>query len=121
MKSLGKLFFILPIVLLVSCYYDVEEELYPSTDCDYTGVTYSATIMSILQSDCLSCHNNNLSSGNINLEGYDNVKKYVDNGELLGSVKHQSGYSPMPKNLAPLLDCEIGKIEYWINQGSPNN
>lgn len=121
MRILSVYFVALLMLGLSSCYYDVEEELYTSTGCDYTNISYTATVLPILIDNCLSCHSNASNSGNISLEGYDKVKTYVDNGELLGSIKHASGYSPMPKNLAPLLDCEITKIEYWINQGAPNN
>jgi hypothetical protein len=49
------------------------------------------------------------------------MKKYVDNGELLGSIRFEAGYSGMPKNQSRLADCDIEKIEEWVNQGAPNN
>lgn len=104
-----------------SCYYDVEEELYPSLECSTTGVTYSGVVEPILKSKCYSCHDAATNSGNITLEGYASLKAYVDNGELLGAIKHSNGFSPMPKNAAMLVDCDIKKIETWITEGAQQN
>ena len=112
---------LLAATLLAGCYYDVEEDLYPTLECNTQGVTFSTTIQPILQDNCLSCHSNSLSSGNINLEGYSNLKIYVDNGRFLGAIKREAGFSPMPQNQPQLVECNIAKIEAWINAGAPNN
>ena len=101
--------------------YDVEEELYPTTECETNGITYSGIILPIIENNCYSCHDAANNFGGITLEGYTQLKSYVDNGSLLGVIRHDSGFSPMPKNLAKLLDCEIAKIETWINNGAPDN
>lgn len=104
-----------------SCYYDVEEEIYPSLDCSLTNVTYSGVVEPILKSKCYKCHDAASNNGNITLEGYTNLKKYVDSGQLLGAIKHSPGFSPMPKNEAMLVDCDIQKIETWVNEGAIQN
>ena len=103
------------------CYYDVEEEIYPSLDCTLTNVTYSGVVEPILKSKCYKCHDAASNNGNITLEGYTNLKKYVDSGQLLGAIKHSPGYSFMPKNEAMLVDCDIQKIETWVNEGAIQN
>ena len=105
------------------CYYDVAEELYPadSQSCDTTTVTFNATIQPILQAQCMVCHSAAANQGNVNLEGYAQVKTYADNGKLLGSVSFASGYSPMPQGSSQLSACSINKIRAWINKGAPNN
>ncbi|MBK8700793.1 MAG: hypothetical protein IPN29_15120 [Saprospiraceae bacterium] len=108
-------------VAITSCYYDNEETLYPSGQCVVENMSYTNDISSIIKNNCLVCHNSVSLKGNIDLEGYDKLKKYVDNGGLLGSIKHQSGYSPMPQNTSKLTDCQISKIEQWITQGALNN
>lgn len=111
----------LALGLMQSCYYDVEEELYPSIECNTAAVTFSTEISKILQNNCFSCHDAANNFGGVTLEGYELLKVYVDNGSLLGAVKQEDGYSAMPKNQPPLVECDIEKLEAWINAGAPNN
>ena len=113
------------IFFLQSCYYDKEEILYPTTesDCNSTNSDF-ASVKLIVQENCLSCHSNssaNTLGGSVKLEDFNDIKNYADNGKLLGSIKHKSSYSAMPKNGAKLSDCKISQIENWINSGTPNN
>ncbi|MDP4933751.1 MAG: hypothetical protein NWR30_03495 [Salibacteraceae bacterium] len=89
--------------------------------CDTSNVTFSAFVNPLIGQQCLGCHNASSANGGINLQGYTNVKTYVDNGKFLGSIKHTSGYSPMPQNQAKMDDCTIAKLEAWINNGALNN
>lgn len=108
--------------MMSGCYYDVEEELYPTLECDTQQLSFSNDILPIIQDHCYQCHsqNNNLGAG-IVLEGYNNLITFAENGQLLGAIKHQSGFSPMPKNAPQLPMCNIEKIEAWINAGAENN
>jgi hypothetical protein len=109
--------------LLMGCYNDSEEYLYPSinNNCDTTNVTFSATIYPIITESCLNCHQGSSAGGNIDLTGYANVKIQADNGKLIGSVKQTSGFSSMPKGGSKLSDCKIDQIEIWIRKGTLNN
>ena len=107
--------------LLTSCYYDVEEEIYTSVDCNIEMMSFQNDILPILQSNCYECHSAENNFGNITLEGYNNTIKYVNTGQLEGAINHEPGYSPMPKNKAQLITCNIEKIESWIIDGAPNN
>jgi len=89
--------------------------------CDTTVFTYSVAVKAIMSNKCVGCHNPSNLGGNIDLSTYNAVKVTALNGKLYGSVAHQSGYSPMPKNSSKLPDCEIRQIQKWINAGSPNN
>jgi len=121
-KNLTLLLVLIAIALMVvSCYYDNEEELFPklSTGCDTTNVTYTKNIVPILSSYCYSCHNNaNAASfgGNIRLESYSDVKAILT--RLYNSVTHNSAF-PMPKNSPMLNDCLILQISIWKNNGAP--
>ncbi|PHI18813.1 hypothetical protein CEQ90_15795 [Lewinellaceae bacterium SD302] len=108
-------------ILFGGCYYDVEEELYPSLDCATEGVTYSATVVPLLQDNCYACHDAEANFGGVTLEGYDRLQTYVNNGELLGAIRHTPGFSPMPNNAPQLPGCEIEKIVVWVEAGAPNN
>ncbi len=123
-------FYIIPVFLIVlafqSCYYDNEEYLYPQvfSSCDTLDVSYSGSISSILALQCLSCHSTATADtyGNsIILDNYAALKTYADNGRLLGAIKHETDYSPMPKNAGMLDNCKIKQFEIWINSGALNN
>lgn len=88
--------------------------------CDTTAYTYQETISPLLQGYCVGCHTISSLGGNINLSNYEGVKASIDNGRLVGSIKHESGFSPMPKG-GKLSDCQITQITKWINGGAPNN
>jgi hypothetical protein len=111
------------VYLLNGCYYDNEAVLYPdNANCsDNPNPTFAFDVLPMLNTKCNSCHGGNSASGGIRLDGYDAVKIYVNNGSLMGSIRHASGYSAMPKNGSKLSTCEINKIQAWIDSGSLNN
>lgn len=108
-------------LFIASCYYDKEEELYGTAECSTEGVTFSGNILKIIEDNCYRCHDAANNFGGITIEGYDNLKPYVDSGALIGVIKRENGFSPMPKNEPPLLECDIEKIEVWIMNGALNN
>lgn len=120
-KALLILLVVIGLISISSCYYDVEEEIYPTIDCLTDDMSYVNDILPIISDNCFRCHDAANNFGNITLEGYDLLKSRVDNGQLLGAIKHEEGFSPMPQNATKLLDCNIEKIEAWINNGAPNN
>ncbi|MFN0187475.1 MAG: hypothetical protein ACKVQV_02105 [Bacteroidia bacterium] len=108
-------------LLFSGCYYDVEEELYPTNSvCDTTEVTYASTIAPILNSSCNSCHSGSAPSGNIDLSNYTNVKLYADDGSLYGSMSHDPNWSQMPQGGNKLDDCTLLKVKKWVDNGTPN-
>lgn len=116
----------LSIILLFfnSCYYDKEDQLYPSSSiCDTTTpVTYTATVVPLFQQYCYSCHSGTAASGGgIVMGTYATDKAMAVNGSLYGSISHAAAYSPMPKGLNKMTDCQISKVKKWIDAGSPNN
>lgn len=114
---------VLFIGILSSCETTSEEQLLADANfvCDTTNVTFSNAIRPLVDTHCLSCHNNRSQSGGVNLEGYANVKVYIDNGEFLGTIRHDAGFDPMPQGSSKLPDCDISKIEIWINNGALDN
>lgn len=119
---------VLPLVLFIlsGCYYDSEEALFgkPGTGvCDTSVTKFSTQVKPILSSYCLTCHSNANASGSgagIKLENYADVKTYVNNGKLVGSIEHTSNY-PMPKGGGTLSVCDISIINAWITKGSLND
>ena len=106
------------LLFLSSCYYDNYDDL--ATDvgvCDTVSMTYTMDIAPIMMQNCTSCHGGAAPAGNIPLENYIDVKAVADNGSLLGTMDHASGWSAMPKNQPKLDVCTISKVSAWINQG----
>lgn len=107
---------------ITSCYYDNEEELYPQpVACDTINVSYSQTIAPIMDASCNFCHGQSFPSGNVITDNYSDLKTIADDGRLWGSVNHESGYSPMPKDRPKLNDCDLKKIEIWLDNGALND
>jgi len=110
-------------IFLAGCYYDVGEELYPTSQCDLADVSYSTDIIPILTDNtCISCHNNVSPQGSIKLDTYSEVKINAENGKLFGSMNHDSGFKPMPQGSSNKTDqCSLDKIRTWIENGAQNN
>ena len=89
--------------------------------CDTSNVKYSTHIKPLIQNSCQGCHSGSAPGGGIDLATYTGVKTVADNGKLIGSISHLTGYSPMPKNGNKLTDCQITMVNIWINQGAPEN
>jgi len=90
---------------------------YCNSGCDSTKYTYAADIAKMINTNCVACH----SSGNVLLNAYNGVKTVADNGRLMGALKHQGGYQPMPNATTSLSACELNKFKKWIDNGAPNN
>lgn len=92
----------------------------PITACDTTQFAYAANVQPIMDKYCTSCHNGSTLSGGFSLTYYGRVKEKADAGSLLGSIKHDTGYSAMPPG-SFISDCDIKIIEKWIAAGAPEN
>jgi hypothetical protein len=107
------------MLIIAGCYYDIEPN--PGT-CDTSHVTYSASIAGIIQSNgCLTpdCHGGNNPMSGIRLTDYNSVKAMET--RLFGAINHSSGFVAMPQNAGKISQCEIDKVQAWINAGAPNN
>ncbi len=121
------------LLTMQSCYYDNEESLYVDVvnpgdtsivvinGCDTVNVTYALTIAPLMSQSCNSCHSGTFPSAGIKTDSYTELKKYVANGRLMGSIKHSSGYSAMPQGAAKFSTCNIQKMDAWIHKGALNN
>lgn len=89
--------------------------------CNTSVFTYSGAVRPLLDSKCVGCHGGTAPSGGVNLADYSNTRTWALNGRLYGSIAHQTGFSPMPKNSAKLSDCEIQQVQQWIQAGAQNN
>jgi hypothetical protein len=111
-------------LFFASCYYDNEEALYPviETTCDTTNVTYSVTIVTMMNNNCYSCHSNKTAAANGNnipLENYSDV--VANSGQITQSIKHTGSIPPMPKNGGKIKSCYITQWDIWVRNGMLNN
>ncbi|MFP5470640.1 MAG: c-type cytochrome [Bacteroidia bacterium] len=87
--------------------------------CEPTG-SFSTEVLVIFSNSCMPCHSDSRREGGNSFESYNEAIK-VDSSLLLGVIRHESGFLPMPQGGGKLSDCDIKKIELWLENGSPNN
>ena len=107
--------YILLLIIIQSCYYDNEEELYPNASlCDTTNVDFTQVIQPIINTNCAisGCHVPG--TGRKDLSTYSGVKDIVDDGRLEKRVIVQGDMPPS----GPLSRCEVSLIETWIKNGA---
>ncbi len=88
--------------------------------CNTYQVTYQNQISHIMSSYCTSCHGASAPQAGLILETYSQVANAVNNANLQPRVNHQSGFPGMPTG-GPMPQCEIDKINAWIQAGMPEN
>ncbi len=84
-------------------------------------MTYSGTIVPLVQQRCLGCHSGGSPQGGLNFSQWSVLNQVALNGSLEAAITHAPGGVPMPPSGAPLPDCRIQQFLIWIDQGAPNN
>lgn len=92
-----------------------------NASCDTAVFTYSGAVVPLVNTFCKGCHNPASLGGGVDLSTYVSVKSVASTGRLVGSIKHNAGYVPMPQGGNQLQDCQIRQIEKWIQAGMLNN
>ena len=90
-----------------------------SAGCDSTDVTYTTSIYPITNAWCTGCHGGSKPANGLSLETYDEVVACANSGRLMGAIRHEPGYSAMPKGGEMLSTCDINLFQKWINIGTP--
>ncbi len=90
-----------------------------SSNCDTVNVSYTTSVVPIINNYCRGCHNSTTISGSVNLDNYNGVLTAANNGQLMGGITGK--LSPMPKYGAALSPCNIGMFRQWIKEGAKNN
>jgi uncharacterized membrane protein len=113
------LLFLLTVLILPACTSDKDD---PEPDCITTNVSYSATIVPIMATNCNSCHSGpSPNAGIVTSTHAGLVDAAITKGRLLGAINHETGFSPMPQNQSRLPQCPRSQIGAWVNDGAPNN
>jgi hypothetical protein len=109
----------------LACTWLKEENLdnYPNPGCPPYEVSYSLDVAPIMEQYCNDpvCHGNVFSQGRIWLNSHAGLTKSIREGRLLGAIRHEPGFNPMPLYEAKLEECLLLTIEWWIDQGMPDN
>jgi hypothetical protein len=107
------IFLLSSIFLVLSCSKESND-----TPCDISNINYEGTIKALFSSCAIvGCHNSGATAGS--LANYTDAKTMGLGGKLLGALKHQASFTPMPQGAAKWNDCDISKVENWIDAGFP--
>ena len=108
---------LLGTVLVSSCTNDSSNDLLGIEDLD--EVTYTNTVKSIMDNNCISCHAATPINGAPNsLTTYENVKEAALNGGLLDRIsRNQGAPGMMPSGGTRLPQAVINQVTTWSNQG----
>ncbi len=121
MKSINLLILIFSLILLFRCSSDNQSDLIEEQD-PGTSITYSSTIQSIINNNCVGCHSNPPQNGApFPLTDFDQVFTRANNGQLLRSISRQTGE---PRAMPPsgrLPQATIDLVELWIEEGIKEN
>ena len=92
-----------------------------SAGCDTLNVTYSQTIVPILQARCISCHSGPSPQGALDFTAWSVVNMVAMDGRLEAAITHAPQAAAMPPTGPMLPDCQIQQFLLWIDAGAPNN
>ena len=67
------------------------------------------------------CHGPVTHYNNVRHDSYESELIVVNDDRLRGVVNHLPGYVKMPYNQPMLPECELNKINAWLNNGAPEN
>lgn len=109
-------------IFLQGCFYDNEEILNPyiPSSCDTIAMNFVEDISPILSEYCMTCHSNQSANAlgiRVYLEAYTDVKSNAS--AIVGSIRHETGFQPMPEGGGKIPLCDVNKIEAWVSQGMP--
>jgi mono/diheme cytochrome c family protein len=108
---------LLGTILVSSCTNDSSDDLAGINDLD--EVTYTNTVKSIIDNNCISCHAATPVNGApMSLTTYENVKDAVQNRGLLERISRAEGEpGMMPNGGTRLPQATIDQVIAWSAQG----
>lgn len=109
------------LLCVASCSSDNEEDLFGDDICDTTDVSYAEFIAPTMQTFCNACHGTVAPSAGIITATYEGLREVALDGRLVGSINHESGFSPMPQGQPMLQECIRLKIQAWVLDGAEDN
>lgn len=89
--------------------------------CVVENMSFKDDIKIILTQNCATsgCHLGPNGIGGLDLSTYTDAQKIAVDGEMMGRIRNTNG--PLMPPSGKLSDCDIDKIQAWINDGAQNN
>lgn len=104
---------------------DIHPGIYdpPTAPCDTAAMTYNNDMKPLFLGSCgadrNTCHKGP-NTHDVNLDNYFDARNLGVDGDLMMSVLHENGVEPMPPDgNPPLSQCNINKIQNWVDRGCP--
>ncbi|EDP71027.1 hypothetical protein FBALC1_01047 [Flavobacteriales bacterium ALC-1] len=114
------LIYILIISVFYSCSYNSEDDLTEGIVIDM--VNYEDNIKTIIDNNCIGCHNNPPVNGApMSLTTYDGVKEAIENRNLIGRISTNDLASVMPFGGPRLPQNLIDLVVQWEQEGLLEN
>ena len=90
---------------------------------DTVAPTYAAVIAPLVQTHCLECHGSTVYRTLGNGLDYSTYALFKNQSPtyLMSTLRHEAGSSAMPKGRPKLSECDIARIQAWIDAGQLNN
>lgn len=106
--------------LAASCTYSHGD---PAPACDVANetITYAGVVSPIFDAHCRECHASSVAlakGGGNDFGSYAAINAYPQ-FSLLGCIRRDPGFDPMPQGRDKLSDCDIQRIEKWYALGKP--
>lgn len=119
------------LITLVSCsdsdtYQDIETQPEtgnpdPGTPTDPVATTYAKNVKSIIDGNCIGCHQTGRSAGFRPLTTYAEVKAAVENAGLLNRIQLQTGQQGIMPQAGRMSQANIDVIVKWNTDGLKEN
>jgi hypothetical protein len=115
------------LIITIACSNENFEDIHPNAfnpqaPCDTAGMTYNNDMKPLFIASCGAdrtlCHKAP-NTQDINLDNFFDARDIAMSGDMMGSILHQSGLTPMPDGGGFLDQCSINKIQNWIQSGYP--
>ena len=108
------------LLLTFSCKKDKVSTGIVNSDCADT-ISFSATVLPLITQNCSTsgCHDANSGSAGYTLTSHQDISPSAS--QVLGAMRHDAGFAPMPEGAPKLADSLIQYVECWISQGKLNN
>lgn len=121
MKKKNIILILVSIVITFSCSYNSEDDLTEEIIIDDV-VTYDANVKSIIDTNCLSCHNSPPTNGApMSLTTYNDVRQAVESRNLIGRISSNEDGPIMPLGGQMLPQNLIDLIIQWEAEGLIEN
>jgi hypothetical protein len=106
------------VLIFTSCESNTYSEIEGETI--VTNPTYQKDIKPIIDSNCISCHNDGTGIGGFPLLNYDDVRFATESGNLIFRIDTATGEQSMPLNGPKLSQSKIDLIKLWKANNYPN-